>query len=84
MLQGSARMFATQQRSGDGASSPGDAFAAQLQAKTERELLELLERRDRQSEQQSAQQSAQHSATNSQAGGEQARQQRTRPSFMLT
>ena len=78
VLKGSARTFATQLRSGDSASSPGDAFAAQLQAKTERELLELLERRDRQSEQQSAQQPAQHNATNSPAGKEQASQIRTR------
>lgn len=32
----------------NGGSNPGDAFAAQLQSKTERELLELLERRNQQ------------------------------------
>ncbi len=39
----SRRMFAARAQS---SASPGDAFAAQLQSKTERELLELLERRN--------------------------------------
>lgn len=39
----SRRMFAAGAQS---SASPGDAFAAQLQSKTERELLELLERRN--------------------------------------
>lgn len=45
-LQG-VRALATQMQT-NGGSNPGEAFAAQLQSKTERELLELLERRDQQ------------------------------------
>ena len=65
-------MFATQLHSNDSASNPGDAFAAQLQAKTERELLELLERRNLQPDESSELHSGQQSAAKPQQGQEQA------------
>jgi hypothetical protein len=73
VLRCSTRMFAAQLHPNDSVSNPGDAFAAQLQAKTERELLELLERRNSQPEKTTEQHSGQQSAAKPQPGQQQVR-----------